>query len=320
MTSFVEVPGGRLWVVDEGAGPPIVLLHAGHRQPRELGCAWPRTSPRPGYRVVRYDAPWLRPTRRRMTCRSPNRRTWSPSSTRRASARRPWSATLAAAPIAFDTAIEFPDRVVAVVGVGAGLAASMGTRRPRSWSSSPRMDAPRGGSTRRTPRGRRDRPPRLGGRPGPAAVDRVPAWIREAVRSWDEPHLRGRTTSTASAIRARPAGRGAPGRAPRPGPGGRGRTRQLGEVAQTARHLEAHAPHARAIVWDDVAHMIGMEAAGSPRRRDRRVPGAPAPLELDGGEARHVRVSVGASPGSTGVRARRSRASTRLRGLGRSGA
>lgn len=30
MTSrFVDVPGGRLFVVDEGSGPPIVLLHAG---------------------------------------------------------------------------------------------------------------------------------------------------------------------------------------------------------------------------------------------------------------------------------------------------
>ena len=33
----------------------------------------------------------------------------------------------------------------------------------------------------------------------------------------------------------------------------------VGEVAQTARHLEAHAPQARAVVWPDVAHMIGME-------------------------------------------------------------
>ena len=31
------------------------------------------------------------------------------------------------------------------------------------------------------------------------------------------------------------------------------------EIAQIARHLEANAPQARAIVWPDVAHMIGME-------------------------------------------------------------
>jgi pimeloyl-ACP methyl ester carboxylesterase len=30
-------------------------------------------------------------------------------------------------------------------------------------------------------------------------------------------------------------------------------------VVATARHLELNAPAARAVVWDDVAHMIGME-------------------------------------------------------------
>jgi 3-oxoadipate enol-lactonase len=32
------------------------------------------------------------------------------------------------------------------------------------------------------------------------------------------------------------------------------------EVAKTAEHLEAEAPNARAVVWPDVAHMVGMEA------------------------------------------------------------
>jgi len=33
----------------------------------------------------------------------------------------------------------------------------------------------------------------------------------------------------------------------------------VSEVAVTARHLEANTPNARALVWPDVAHMIGME-------------------------------------------------------------
>jgi pimeloyl-ACP methyl ester carboxylesterase len=33
----------------------------------------------------------------------------------------------------------------------------------------------------------------------------------------------------------------------------------VSEVAVTARHLEEHAPNARALVWPDVAHMIGIE-------------------------------------------------------------
>ena len=31
------------------------------------------------------------------------------------------------------------------------------------------------------------------------------------------------------------------------------------DVAATARMLEAAVPNARAVIWDDVAHMIGME-------------------------------------------------------------
>ncbi len=87
---------------------------------------------------------------------------------------------------------------------------------------------------------------------------RVPAWIREAVRSWDEPlyaadHVFGQR------IRLDPpaAARLDELRVPVLAVAG---ALDVGEVAQTARHLEAHAPQARAVVWPDVAHMIGMEA------------------------------------------------------------
>ena len=36
-------------------------------------------------------------------------------------------------------------------------------------------------------------------------------------------------------------------------------TLDFSDVAATARMLEADAPNARAVIWDDVAHMIGME-------------------------------------------------------------
>jgi pimeloyl-ACP methyl ester carboxylesterase len=44
----------------------------------------------------------------------------------------------------------------------------------------------------------------------------------------------------------------------------------------TARHLEANAPNARALVWPDVAHMIGME---QPERLAATVVEFLAPLE-----------------------------------------
>jgi len=54
MERHVEVPGGNLFVVDEGSGPPIVLLHAMITDLR----SWDGLAPLlvdAGYRVVRYD-------------------------------------------------------------------------------------------------------------------------------------------------------------------------------------------------------------------------------------------------------------------------
>ena len=54
MDDFIDVPGGRLNLVDEGGGPPIVLLHAGIANLR----SWDPLAPllvTAGYRVVRYD-------------------------------------------------------------------------------------------------------------------------------------------------------------------------------------------------------------------------------------------------------------------------
>jgi pimeloyl-ACP methyl ester carboxylesterase len=50
----------------------------------------------------------------------------------------------------------------------------------------------------------------------------------------------------------------------------------VSEVAVTARHLEKHAPHARALIWPDVAHMIGME---QPQRLTDAIVEFVAPLE-----------------------------------------
>jgi 3-oxoadipate enol-lactonase len=119
MERFIDVPGGRLCVVEEGDGPPVVLVHAGIVDLR----AWDAFVPHlvvGGFRVVRYDT-----------------RGWGRSTTAEVdfSNRADLVAVLDACgigraalvgnsrggQIAFDTAIEFPDRVIAVVGVGAGL-------------------------------------------------------------------------------------------------------------------------------------------------------------------------------------------------------
>ena len=124
----VDVPGGRLSVRDEGAGPPIVLLHAGVADLR----AWDDVVPpliAAGYRAVRYDARGHGP---------------SPTDDIAFSQRADLLAVLDAlgigraalvgnsrgGMIALDTAIEAPDRVVAVVAVAAGISGFDGEATP----------------------------------------------------------------------------------------------------------------------------------------------------------------------------------------------
>ena len=255
MASFVEVAGGRLYVVEEGAGPPIVLVHAGIAGLESWDAVAPRLAAA-GYRVVRYDA-----------------RGWGRSTTDDVPFSEPADlvAVLDATGIgraalvgnsrgganAFDTAIAYPDRVVAVIGVGAGLSGFDGDATPDELELFTEMDRLESLDP-----------------PDPAAVaeidlrvwvdgpgqppTRVPAWIREAVRSWDEPlyaadHVFGQRIRLDPPAAARLDELRVPVLAVAGG-------LDVGEVAQTARHLEAHAPRARAVVWPDVAHMIGMEA------------------------------------------------------------
>ena len=124
----IEVPGGRLPAEDAGAGPPIVLLHAGVADLR----AWDGVVPplvAAGYHVIRYDA-----------------RGFGASTTDDVefSHRADLIAVLDAYGLsraalvgnsrggmaALDTAIEYPGRVVAVVGVAAGVSGFDGDATP----------------------------------------------------------------------------------------------------------------------------------------------------------------------------------------------
>lgn len=119
VTRLVQVPGGRLHAIEEGAGPPVVLLHAGIADLR----AWDALVPllvAAGFRTVRYD-----------------QRGFGRSETDavEVSHRADVIAVLDAfgigraclvgnsrgGQIAIDTAVEFPDRVAALITLGAGL-------------------------------------------------------------------------------------------------------------------------------------------------------------------------------------------------------
>lgn len=142
MTSLtVPVPGGRLHVVDEGdpAGPAILLLHAGIADLT----SWDALAPRlvaAGHRVVRYDA---RGFGRSVTDdvaysnRADSIAVLDALSIRRAAL----LGNSRGGQIAFDIAIEYPDRVLAVIGVGAGLGRFEGDPTPDEIAAFERMDA-----------------------------------------------------------------------------------------------------------------------------------------------------------------------------------
>jgi 3-oxoadipate enol-lactonase len=250
--SIVDVPGGRLLVIDEGSGPPIVLLHAGIADLRSWeAMIQPLTAA--GYRTIRYDQ------------RGVGGSTTDPVEFSRVDDLR---AVLDALQVgraalvgnsmggmlALDAAIVAPERVVAVVGVGSGLGGfhveptdevrALDEEEARLEAAQPRDPAALAAFDVRVWVDGPGQPP-----------DRVPAAIRDLVYEMDledpERH-QGRNQPIAPPANDRLADLRCPvlvvaGEL------------DLPDVVQTARHLEANAPDARALIWPDVAHMIGME-------------------------------------------------------------
>jgi pimeloyl-ACP methyl ester carboxylesterase len=251
---YVEVPGGRLFITDDGDGPPVLLLHAGIADLRSWDdMVGPLTGA--GYRIIRYD--------RRGFGRST---TDDVEFSNRADAVAVLSAcgieraglvgNSAGGQIAFDTAIEHPDRVVAVVGVGAGLGGYEAAVTPEEEAAFEEMDRLESADPP-DPDAIAEFDVRLWvdglGRP----ADRVAWGIRERVREMDRPqyvpgHLTGRPITLAPPANEQLAELRCPVLAIAGG-------LDVSDVAATARHLEANSPDARAMVLPDVAHMIGME-------------------------------------------------------------
>ncbi len=250
----VDVPGGHLRVVDDGVGPGILLLHAGVADLR----AWDAVVPPlvdAGYRVVRYDA-----------------RAFGRSTTEDVefSPRADLLAVLDALSIdkialvgnsmggqlAFDTAVEAPDRVVAVVGVAAGLG---GYEVEPAAAEVPIIEAYE----------RVDEADpfdavaltefevQVWGNGPLQPNDRLPTDTRALLFEMGLP-LNQPDRVAGQRIDLKPPAneRLSDLRCPVLAVAG---TLDFTEVAATARHLEADAPNATALIWDDVAHMIGLE-------------------------------------------------------------
>ena len=249
----VTVQGGRLSVVDEGDGPPILLLHASIVDAR----AWEPLVPHlvaAGYRAIRFDA-----------------RGYGRSSTEDVefSNRADVVAILdglgvdraclvgnsRGGQIAVDTAVEFPERVAALVTIGANIGGYEPEPTPAEAALFEEMDRLEASADPETVA---DFDVRLWVDGIDQPADRVPTAIREAVRAMD------RQVGDPGRVFGRPI-RLVPPAAERldaltmPVLAIAGAL-DVSDVWATARHLEQTCPNARAVLMPAVAHLIALEA------------------------------------------------------------
>lgn len=264
-TTSVTAPGARLHVTVDGAAsdPPILLLHAGIADSR----AWDALVPllvSAGYRVVRYDARGFGRTE-----------TDDVEYSNRADAiavldglgigRAALVGNSRGGQIAFDTAIEFPDRVVAVVGVAAGVGGVAGDATPDEEAAFERMEV----LEERLDAAGPDDHAAIAAElvefdvrfwvDGPdQPEDRVAPGIRDAIRMMDSEHVAyGRVQGRPVPLEPRAADRLGDLRCPVLAVAGE---LDATEVPSVAQHLAVNAPDARVVILPDVAHMIAMEA------------------------------------------------------------
>lgn len=251
---FAAVPGGRLAVHDTGEGPPVVLLHAGIVDSR----AWEPLTPflvEAGYRVVAFD-----------------RRGAGASTTEDVpySNRADVIAVLngmgigqavlvgnsVGGQIAVDTAIEYPERVAAVVTVGANIGGWFPDMSPEETAIDEELMRLEEAD---------DDPEAIAEADVRAWVDgplqpegRVPEDIRAFVREMDLAlHGPGRVEGRPIVLEPSAAERLGDLRAPVLAVAG---ALDFSYAPATAEYLAANASDARAVVMPGVAHMIGLEA------------------------------------------------------------
>lgn len=176
----VSVQGGRLFVVDEGEGSPVLLLHAGIVDSR----AWEPLVPHlltAGYRTIRFDARW-----------AGRSETEDVEFSNRADAvavldalgisRACLVGNSVGGQIAVDVAIEFPNRVAALVTIGASIGGYEPEPTPVEAALFEEMEHLEAGGS---PDAVADFDVRLWVDGIGQTADRVPSAIRDAVREMD---------------------------------------------------------------------------------------------------------------------------------------
>jgi len=251
-TEHIEVPGGRLLVVDEGSGPPIALLHAGIADHRSWNDMVPLLNAA-GYRTIRYDQRGVGGSTTEDVEFSRIDDLLAVLDTK-GIGRAALVGNSMGGVLALDTAIEAPTRVLSIVGVGAGLGGFDGGNTPDEVALFNEMERLEGQDPV-DPSAVADIDVRVWVDGPGQPPSRVPAAIRDLVHEMDllDP---SRPQGRPRRLRPPASERLSELRCPILAVAG---DLDVSEVVVTARHLEANAANARALIWPDVAHMIGME-------------------------------------------------------------
>jgi 3-oxoadipate enol-lactonase len=251
-TLWIDLPGGRIAAEDEGAGPPIVLIHSAIVNRR----AWDALTPllvEAGYRVIRHDMRGFGESTTHAVEYSPRDDLRAVMDARGVSKAvvigNSWGAMHA-----LDAVLESPERFVALVWLGGGIS---GFERRNNPQEQELLDAEGKAEEDGDPDLAADLDVRIWADGVGQPATRVPAAIREAVRSMDRELLEpGREFGTPTPLEP-PA------------------NNRLGEVTipvlaiiggldtsgtrAAARRLAEGAQNVRLEEWPDVAHMIAME-------------------------------------------------------------
>jgi pimeloyl-ACP methyl ester carboxylesterase len=252
-TSWVDVPGGRLAVDDEGEGPPIVLVHSAIVNRR----SWDALTPllvAGGYRVVRYDMRGCGESTAEAVEYSPRADLVAVMDSRgigkAAVVGNSWGGMNA-----LDAVIERPERFVALGWLGGGIGGFDGGNTPEEQAL---LDAEGKAEEDGKPDLAADLDVQIWVDGVGQPASRVPAAIRDAVRAMDRELLEpGREFGTNTRLEPRANDRLADVTVPVLAIIG---GLDTSGTRAAARRLADGAPNVRLEEWPDVAHMVAMEA------------------------------------------------------------
>ena len=254
MTEYLPVPGGRLAYDVTGEGPPIVLMHAWICDRRMWDDVVPLLAG--GHRVIRYDKRGFGDTEITQPVRYSNRADVIAVLDHLAIDRAALVGVSGGSVVALDTAIEFPDRVSALVCVAPGISGFDGGSTAAEESAFAVLE--RLEETR-------DWVPLVDGELAMwvdglgQPADRVPGAVRDRVRMMDlDAYTKHGNEPLDDVIPLEPRATGRLGSVAAPTLVVVGDLDTSGSIA-SARRIGSEVPGAQLVEWSGVAHLPPME-------------------------------------------------------------